>query len=87
MCPEYVIEINMYSAYILGRNEIYYVQQILYNSQRFLNNWSTVGEFVKTAAKTYNFMRTRIRTEELDAPLFTSVMAHYFVSRLRFLER
>jgi hypothetical protein len=45
----------MYPAYVVERDEIYYVQYILDNSQRFLNNCTTVGGFVKTVAQYLHF--------------------------------
>jgi len=55
MCPAYFIEINMCPAYVVERNVIYKVQYILDNSLRFLNNCTTVGEFVKTVAQNLHF--------------------------------
>jgi hypothetical protein len=51
MCPAYVIEINMCPTYVVERNEIYYVKYILEDSQRVINNCTTVDEFVKTVAQ------------------------------------
>ena len=55
MCTAYITEINVCPAYVVERNEIYYVQYILDNSQRFLNSCTTVGEFVKTVAQYLHF--------------------------------
>jgi hypothetical protein len=55
ICPAYVIEINMCPAYIVERNEIYYAQYILDKSQRFLNNCTAEGKFVKTVTQSLHF--------------------------------
>jgi hypothetical protein len=45
----------MYPAHVVKRNEIYYVQYILDNSKRFLNNYTAEGQSVKNFAQNLHF--------------------------------